>query len=407
MANNINITLKRNNGTDYDTLYPKTVPAQVVGLLTDGKITTSLLPSFVIGGMRYAGTISAQDWGQNFTLGYLSGTNGQGWITSSSSDPSTFVGSYVINVDGGQLTGSTTADGNGFKYVFESDYNESQPPEDVEDWDSSVSATLEPGDWVVFTRYTSGTKTLYFSVINNTYQQATTSSRGIVKLSSQTVYANLTGDNVITDAKLKALVDNANFASAGHNHDGTYQPVDADLTAIAGLAGTSGFLKKTAANTWSLDTNTYSTTSHTHGNITSAGAIGSTSDLVVVTGTSGVLTTQSRSGIDSRSTFPVALATSGAIGGIEVGYTSTETNRAVSLSGNDAYVNLPRQIPAVTLNGSSSTSPGFYAPTAAGTSGQLLVSSGTSVAPAWATINKFLYDTTTGAVSGDIIFDVE
>jgi hypothetical protein len=37
------------------------------------------------------------------------------------------------------------------------------------------------------------------------------------------------------------------------------QPLDADLTAIAGLAGTSGFLKKTAANTWSLDTNTYLT----------------------------------------------------------------------------------------------------------------------------------------------------
>lgn len=38
-----------------------------------------------------------------------------------------------------------------------------------------------------------------------------------------------------------------------------YQPLDADLTAIGGLAGTSGFLKKTAANTWSLDTNTYIT----------------------------------------------------------------------------------------------------------------------------------------------------
>ena len=38
------------------------------------------------------------------------------------------------------------------------------------------------------------------------------------------------------------------------------QPLDADLTAIAGLTGTSGFLKKTATNTWELDTNTYATT---------------------------------------------------------------------------------------------------------------------------------------------------
>ena len=37
------------------------------------------------------------------------------------------------------------------------------------------------------------------------------------------------------------------------------QPLDADLTAIAGLAGTSGLLKKTAADTWSLDTATYLT----------------------------------------------------------------------------------------------------------------------------------------------------
>lgn len=38
----------------------------------------------------------------------------------------------------------------------------------------------------------------------------------------------------------------------------TYQPIDADLTAIAALGFVStSFLKKTAANTWALDTNTY------------------------------------------------------------------------------------------------------------------------------------------------------
>ena len=33
----------------------------------------------------------------------------------------------------------------------------------------------------------------------------------------------------------------------------TYQPLDGDLTSIAGLAGTAGLLRKTAANTWFLD----------------------------------------------------------------------------------------------------------------------------------------------------------
>ena len=37
------------------------------------------------------------------------------------------------------------------------------------------------------------------------------------------------------------------------------QAKSADLTAIAAVSGTSGFLKKTAANTWSLDTKTYIT----------------------------------------------------------------------------------------------------------------------------------------------------
>lgn len=64
-----------------------------------------------------------------------------------------------------------------------------------------------------------------------------------------------------------------NHASAGYLTTSaaasTYQPLDADLTAIAVLAGTSGFLKKTAANTWSLDTNTY-LTSITSGNVTAA-----------------------------------------------------------------------------------------------------------------------------------------
>ena len=43
----------------------------------------------------------------------------------------------------------------------------------------------------------------------------------------------------------------------------SYQPLDADLTAIAGLTGTNGFLKKTASDTWGLDTNTYLTENET------------------------------------------------------------------------------------------------------------------------------------------------
>ena len=54
------------------------------------------------------------------------------------------------------------------------------------------------------------------------------------------------------------------------------QPIDADLTAIAGLVGTTGILKKTDANTWVLDTTLYAPNTHVgttgtaHGNATTA-----------------------------------------------------------------------------------------------------------------------------------------
>lgn len=59
------------------------------------------------------------------------------------------------------------------------------------------------------------------------------------------------------------------------------QPLDADLTAIAALAGASGLLRKTALNTWTLDTATYLTGNQT---ITLSGDVsGSGTTTIVVT----------------------------------------------------------------------------------------------------------------------------
>lgn len=66
-----------------------------------------------------------------------------------------------------------------------------------------------------------------------------------------------------------ALNNDANYATTITNALAVKQPLDADLTAIAALAGTSGLLKKTAADTWSLDTSTY-LTSITSGQVTTA-----------------------------------------------------------------------------------------------------------------------------------------
>lgn len=69
-------------------------------------------------------------------------------------------------------------------------------------------------------------------------------------------YLNTNMDTI--DAQIKARADAITALQSGK------QDTDADLTAIAALAGTSGILKKTGANTWSLDTTSYSPVGHTH-----------------------------------------------------------------------------------------------------------------------------------------------
>ena len=71
------------------------------------------------------------------------------------------------------------------------------------------------------------------------------------------------------------------------------QSLDADLTAIAGLVGTTGFLKKTAADTWALDTATYLTANQSitvDGDATGSGASAITLTLANTNVTAGSYT---------------------------------------------------------------------------------------------------------------------
>lgn len=108
-------------------------------------------------------------------------------------------------------------------------------------------------------------------------------------------FPQLAADGSLVDSSY----DETSFATAGHDHSGVYEPADAtilkdadidstvqgydaDLDAIAALAGTSGLLKKTAANTWALDTSAYLTGNQTITLSGDASGSGTTSIAVTV-----------------------------------------------------------------------------------------------------------------------------
>lgn len=96
-----------------------------------------------------------------------------------------------------------------------------------------------------------------------------------------------------------AINDDASFFSTINSAIGAKQDSDADLTAIAALAGTSGLLKKTAANTWTLDTATYLTTNATitlSGDTTGSGTTAITTTLATVNSNVGSFGTASSTG---------------------------------------------------------------------------------------------------------------
>lgn len=132
-----------------------------------------------------------------------------------------------------------------------------------------------------------------------------------------------------------------------------FQHLDADLTAIAALTGTSGLLRKTAANTWSLDTNAYLTGNQTitiTGDATGSGATSIALTLAnsgVTAGTYNNVATQVRpftvdskgriTGIGTAVTITPAWGsitskpTTIAGYGITDAYTKTEVNSALAL----------------------------------------------------------------------------
>ena len=248
MALNLDFTLKRNNGTDYDTLLPTTVIEQihrkgdsvslvdilaakietnqkgaangVAPLNSSSKIADAYLPDYVFGGMKYKGTVSL---GTTMTLTDLFSS------TVNESTKDTAIGAYFIVSVAGTLTGQTPP-GTAGSYIYVWGFQD--------DGQTTTDNTLEVGDWIVYRKVeaTSNYFTFWFDVVNNTQKDATEAAKGIVQLSNATVTTSMDGSSkVITEDVLFDLIGTAAGKIAAGNHTHAYQPIDSDLTAIAGL----------------------------------------------------------------------------------------------------------------------------------------------------------------------------
>ena len=159
------------------------------------------------------------------------------------------------------------------------------------------------------------------------------------------------------------------------------QPLDADLTAIAALAGTAGFLKKTATDTWALDNSTYLTTASaatTYEPVITGGTISQywrgdkswqtlptynlslyvpTSRTITINGTAYDLSADRAWTITTASTYTLPIATSSVLGGIKVGTNlSIDANGVLSSTDtNTTYVNFTRTVAGLVPNPGGST----------------------------------------------------
>jgi len=189
----------------------------------------------------------------------------------------------------------------------------------------------------------SGTTTNATLGFDQTAQNTTNDAR-YARLASPTFTGTVT---IPAGASISGYLTTSSAASS-------YQPLDADLTAISGISTTSGILKKTASDTWSLitDNSTNWDTAYTDRNKWDGGATG----LTAATGrTSLGLGTMAVETASNYATLSGATFT-GAISGTSGAFTSLN---ATSIGATTAGTGVFTTLTATTLSSSSSGSISF------------------------------------------------
>lgn len=251
MASNIDVTLKRYNGTDYDVILPVTHLGQ---LYTDDTLATTLNDYLVANYINTdklgaANGVATLDANQKLTLSQLP-TGIAGGLK--------FRGSLSANTDLDTLGDlySSAEVGEGSYWIATADivltataHSVVQAPGD--EGDSTFPITIEAGDWVLLSQWLTDDYT--FDIINNTYQDATDAAKGIVTLSSASDTTGTT-NKVITESVLGGFIpaDNSDLsgttnlngiAPAAHHHNGLYHTESEIADFFSGGASITGYNK--------------------------------------------------------------------------------------------------------------------------------------------------------------------
>lgn len=219
-------------GTNGDNLdaqlyFPKTHIDNVVGLLDENeKLSLSLFPAIVFGGQKHFDTINANATAKELFGQLLAAAVTAGWETP---DDALNMGGRFFQI-AGNITIDLTSfinDGAGEDPRYTAIYGASSTVTFTfnvtgdDGASASGSIALENNDYLVLNTIAHGTADEYsisFGVINNTYQDATESLKGVVHLASNTdVTTGTNTTKAVTPAGAKLAVQTFGYAHPTYN----------------------------------------------------------------------------------------------------------------------------------------------------------------------------------------------
>lgn len=304
-ANSTDESLSSYLSNTYIPLTQKGANDGVATLNSSGKVPFSQLPSSVTGGMKFVGTIDASAGTTEANAVELGNIFTELTYSNFATDAAELVGSYRVVTDAGYVknTGGTQNSAAYFEFRLKQEGSSQLDDAIGEEGDNTSPIYLEKGDWIVYTartQPTSGVIYYVFSIINNTYQDATSTLKGVVQLSGASDTSALSGNDVITEGVLNSLIgsigDANKLAPAAHNHDNVYYTETEIGQILGGTTAVTGYNKTNWDNAYSGE---ITGLSYSNGTITLARDSGSEADLTasitgsIDFGTGSVLTADS------------------------------------------------------------------------------------------------------------------